>query len=239
MAGLEARRDDLDIAVEQRAELARVLAGVAWPATARQLAANAVDRDADADLVQRLAALPARRRYGAVGPVWSALGGTDVDEAARTPPAPPEPVHPGREPDGLDDEVAEPVATPRSLPARRFRFAFAPLFVPFALPFGVTPMTAWVDVGAERFEIRFGPWVLRTDRANVAGAEVAGPYALPKVLGPPHLSLSDRGITFATNRRAGVCIRFHEPVRAFPLLRHPGVTVTVDDLPGLVAALAG
>jgi hypothetical protein len=116
------------------------------------------------------------------------------------------------------------------------------LFLPFAVPLGITPRTAWVDVDDDRLEIRFGPWVLRTDVANVAGADITGPYSLPKVLGPPHLSFRDGGITFATNRRQGVCLRFHEPVPGMlpagrRWLTHPGATVTVADPEALVAAL--
>jgi hypothetical protein len=62
-----------------------------------------------------------------------------------------------------------------------------------------------------------------------------------KVFGPPHLSIADRGLTFATNARRGVCIRFHHPVAGIePLgvVRHPGLTVTVDDPEGLVDALS-
>ena len=61
-----------------------------------------------------------------------------------------------------------------------------------------------------------------------------------KTIGPAHLSLADRGLTFATNRDEGVCIRFHEPVKGIdPLgvLRHPALTVTVDDVDALVASL--
>ena len=57
----------------------------------------------------------------------------------------------------------------------------------------------------------------------------------PVYAGPPHLSLADRGITFATNRQRGLCIRLHRPHPAIDplgLIRHPGVTVTVGDVDG-------
>ena len=74
----------------------------------------------------------------------------------------------------------------------------------------------------------------RGDRVDLAGPiRLAAPMSFGiKVLGPPHLSFTDRGVTFATNRDLGLCIRFHEPVPAiapFGLLRHPGATVTVAD----------
>lgn len=112
-----------------------------------------------------------------------------------------------------------------------FGFRFAPAYRLAALPFGITPRFARVAVGDGRLDIRFGPWRLVTGLDNVVGAEVvSGPYAFLKTAGPAHLSLADRGITFATHNRGGVCIRFRVPVPAldpFGLVRHPGVTVTV------------
>ena len=50
------------------------------------------------------------------------------------------------------------------------------------------------------------------------------------VAGPPRLSLADRGITFATSTRQGVCITFREQVSALaPFMKHPALTVTVDE----------
>lgn len=118
----------------------------------------------------------------------------------------------------------------------RFAFLFDPLLLPFSAAVGVVPATTHLVLDDDELVIRFGPWSLRTPRSNVAGCDVTGPYRPWKVAGPPHVSLRDRGVTFATNRRRGACIRFHEPVTgALPwgLLRHPAATVTVtnpDDL---------
>jgi hypothetical protein len=104
----------------------------------------------------------------------------------------------------------------------------------------VTPSTAWVEVGDEHIEARFGPWRAQTALANVADASVTGPYTVPKTIGPAHLSFADRGLTFATTSRRGVCISFRDPVAGIdPLgvIRHPGLTVTVADPEGLVDAL--
>src|SRR5690606_31998504 len=122
----------------------------------------------------------------------------------------------------------------------RFAFDFDPLFRLAALPFGVAPDRAHVTVDDDRLIVRFGPWRLDTPLDNVVGAEVSGPFALPKVIGPPHLSLRDRGLTFATNARQGVCIRFGAPVAGLlplPQLRHPAVTVTVAEAATLAALL--
>jgi hypothetical protein len=84
----------------------------------------------------------------------------------------------------------------------------------------------------ERLDVRFGPWRATTMRRNIVSAIVTGPYFAPKVIGPPHLSLRDRGVTFATNAEAGVCLTLAEPIPAiepFGWIRHPSITVTVAD----------
>jgi hypothetical protein len=121
-----------------------------------------------------------------------------------------------------------------------FEFAFEPRIRPAALMVGVTPRNARVEVDDSHLTVRFGRWTLRTPVANVADTQVTGPYAWWKVAGPPHLSMSDGGITFATTTAGGVCISFHEPVPAMvpgSAIRHPGATVTVRDPQALVAAL--
>ena len=126
--------------------------------------------------------------------------------------------------------------------ATTFRFRFDPRYRVAALPFGVLPATTSVTVADGELHARFGPWRVRTPLSNVAGTEVSGPYSFVKTAGPAHLSFTDRGVTFATNGDRGLCIRFHEPVRALDptgRLRHPGLTVTVDDIEGLATALGG
>jgi hypothetical protein len=115
-----------------------------------------------------------------------------------------------------------------------FDFAFEPRMAAFAYPLGVTPKTTGVDVGDGRLRARFGLWSLATSLDNVEAAKVTGPYKLVKVLGPPRMSLADRGITFATSTRQGVCIQFRRPVGS---LRRTALTVTVADPEGLVEAL--
>jgi hypothetical protein len=123
-----------------------------------------------------------------------------------------------------------------------FDFAFDPLYRAVALGFGVTPDRARVTVEDGRLDARFGLWRLSTGVDNVTGTEVTGPYRTLTTIGPAHLSIVDRGLTFATNGRRGLCIRFQEPVPGLEptgRLRHPGLTVTVSDVEGLAAALAG
>jgi len=124
------------------------------------------------------------------------------------------------------------------LPPRHHRFAFRRSSWSLAgLAFGISADHSYVDVDDDRLLIRFGPWKLRTPVSNVEGATSTGPYQWWKVVGPPHLSLKDRGITFGTATDEGVCIRFREPVPAllpFDRVRHPAVTVTIDDPEDLV-----
>jgi hypothetical protein len=123
----------------------------------------------------------------------------------------------------------------------RFPFRFDPSYRRLARLFGVTPARAWVDLGEEELEARYGPWRVRTPTSNVADAEVTGPYAFVKTAGPARLAISDRGLTFASNGDRGVCITFRSPVPGidpFGRIRHPELTVTVLDVDGLVAALA-
>ena len=69
---------------------------------------------------------------------------------------------------------------------------------------------------------------------------MTGPYSVLRTAGPARLSLGDRGLTFATNNRRGVCLRFRRPVPGIdPLgrIKHPNLTVTVLDCAGLLTAV--
>jgi hypothetical protein len=122
----------------------------------------------------------------------------------------------------------------------RFTFRFAHAYRGPARLFGISPETAFVDVGADTLRARFGPWRVTTPLANISAIAVTGPYAFLKTAGPARLAITDRGLTFATNGDRGVLISFHSPVRGLdPLgvLRHPELTATVADIDGLVERL--
>ena len=122
----------------------------------------------------------------------------------------------------------------------RLGFAFASAYRLPARAFGISPATAWVDVGDETFDARFGPWRVTTPLANVTDVAITGPYAFWKTAGPARLAITDRGLTFATNRDRGVLIWFRTPVRGLdPLgvLRHPELTVTVAEVDWLAELL--
>lgn len=121
-----------------------------------------------------------------------------------------------------------------------FDFSFETAYKVAGLPFGVTPSTTRVDVAEGELRVAFGPWRLVTPVTNIASTQITGPYSFTKTAGPAHLSFSDRGVTFATTGRNGVCVRFHQPVRAidpFGAIRHPGATITVADPAGLCTAI--
>jgi hypothetical protein len=121
-----------------------------------------------------------------------------------------------------------------------FHFAFATAYRLACLPFGVTPGNSRVEVGDGRLLARFGRWSVETPLDNIVGTAVTGPYGRLRTMGPAHLSLADKGLTFATNGRRGLCIQFRTPVPGLEPtghLRHPGLTVTVDDPEGLAQAL--
>lgn len=124
---------------------------------------------------------------------------------------------------------------------REFEFAFEDRYRMPALLFGVTPGRARVVVTDDELLVRFGPWRLRTPLANVSHTQVTGGYAWHRTAGPAHLSLVDRGVTFATTSHRGLCVAFMVPVRAIEptgVLRHPAATVTVADPEELAAALS-
>ena len=131
--------------------------------------------------------------------------------------------------EGHDDAAPDDAS---AAPRVRFPFRFSLPFLVAALPFGIVPARARVDVDDEHLEVRYGPWSVHTPIANVRRVSVTGPYAWPKVIGPPHLSLADGGVTFGSNTEAGVCIAFREPVPVLlpvGILRHRALTVTVAE----------
>jgi len=119
-----------------------------------------------------------------------------------------------------------------------FEFAFDDRFRLLLRGIGVSENTALVTVSDDEVRARFGPWKLTTPLANVTGTQRSGDYRWYKAIGV-RSSFSDRGVTFGTNTASGVCVTFAEPVAAMmgDLLKHPAMTVTVEDPDGLVEAI--
>ena len=135
--------------------------------------------------------------------------------------------------------MAEPGIRDR-MATERFEFEFDQRVRPAAAMFAALPHTTWLELRDDELEIRFGLWRLVTPRENITGAEITGPYRWLKIAGPPHLSFTDRGITFGTSTERGVCIRFARPVPMRPPywpLQHPAATVTVQRPSALVSLL--
>jgi hypothetical protein len=123
----------------------------------------------------------------------------------------------------------------------RFAFRFDPAYRRLARLFGVTPERAWVELKEDELEARYGPWRVQTPVSNIVAVEATGPYAFFKTAGPPRLAITDRGLTFASNRDLGACLAFNSPVAGidpFGMIRHPTLTVTVLDVDRLIEALA-
>lgn len=173
----------------------------------------------------------------------------------------PEANRPGHRPEVDQDKPTGPPPTPRATRAKRAKASTAPSPEPTieadatteTFPFrfggvvgkaaglvGVRPSSCSVEVTDQAMVARFGRWSVRSPLSNITGSEVTGPYQPHKVIGPPRLSLSDGGLTFATNADGGVCITFDRPVSgALPLglLRHGNLTVTVTEPAALNALL--
>jgi hypothetical protein len=121
-----------------------------------------------------------------------------------------------------------------------FAFRFERRYLIAGRPFGITPARTAIVVADGRLRCRFGPWRVDTLLANITKASLTGPYAFIKTAGPARLGLTDRGLTFATNSRAGVCLEFAEPITGidpFGKIRHPNLTLTPADCAGLATAL--
>lgn len=124
----------------------------------------------------------------------------------------------------------------------RFAFRFDPVYQRAARVFGITPDNAYVQVGERTLRARYGRWLVQTPLTNVTEVLVTGPYHFVKTAGPPRLGVTDRSLTFASNGVEGVCIAFEQAVWGIDrlgLVRHPSLTVTVDDVERLARLLRG
>jgi hypothetical protein len=111
-------------------------------------------------------------------------------------------------------------------------------FAPLWAPFGLRPSKDGVTLTDDgRLVATFGFSRLQTPLDNIDGAHITRDYRWWTAIGARQ-SFVDDGLTFGTNRRAGVCVHFRQKVRASPPgRRHSALTVTVADLDGLVRAL--
>jgi hypothetical protein len=102
--------------------------------------------------------------------------------------------------------------------------------------FGVTPRNAYVDLG-ERLEAHFGWSHVSTPLSNCTSWSIEGPWLAITALGV-RMSIRHRDLTFGGSHRGGVRVNFGERV-PYWRFRIPALYVTVEDLEGFAAALAG
>ena len=122
--------------------------------------------------------------------------------------------------------------------AEFFAYAVDRRLAPFWLPFGVRPSRDGVTITDEgTFRATLGFFRVETPLTNIEGAHVTRNYRWWTAAGARG-SMADDGLTFGTNRTAGVCVHFREPVPS-PLRRkgHSAITVTVADVDGLADRL--
>lgn len=119
-----------------------------------------------------------------------------------------------------------------------FEFEFHPWYRYLLVPLRVNPGNSFVALtDDDEFHAKFGRWEIKTPLANIVGFERSGGYKWWKAIGIRG-SLADHGLTFGSTTRHGVCVKFAEKIPALIAgPSHPGLTVTVADADGLVAAL--
>ncbi|MDE3086588.1 MAG: hypothetical protein KGJ77_07460 [Acidobacteriota bacterium] len=124
--------------------------------------------------------------------------------------------------------------------ARTFPYRVDYRFLPVWGAFGVRPWKDGVTLADDDgLRATFGLLRVETALDNVDGAHVTRGYRWWTAVGARR-SFVDDGLTFGTNRDAGVCIHFREKVpSALRPAGHSALTVTVADLAGLVEALGG
>lgn len=117
-----------------------------------------------------------------------------------------------------------------------FPYRFDSRYRLMVLPLGVGTNDG-VTITDETFTATFGRKRVETAMTNVIGAHATHDYAWWKAIGM-RLSFADDGLTFGTATHGGVCVHFDERVPKIIGPRdHSALTVTVDDLDGLVAAI--
>ena len=121
-----------------------------------------------------------------------------------------------------------------------FRYAIDARYLPVLLAFALRPARDGVRItGDGSFLASFGFFKLFTPLSNISGAHITRHYRWWTACGVRASNVDD-GLTFGTNRDAGVCVHFVEKVPS--LLRrsgHSALTVTVADLDVLTKMLGG
>jgi hypothetical protein len=121
--------------------------------------------------------------------------------------------------------------------ARRFRIRLGARSRPLLrLLFGVTPETAYVDLG-DKLDARFGYGRVTTPVSNIVRWRIEGPWPWITAIGIRR-GIRDGVFSFAGSPRGGVRLEFRERVRTVRIFRTSAVYVGVEDLEGFGAALS-
>jgi hypothetical protein len=106
-----------------------------------------------------------------------------------------------------------------------------------ARAFGVRPEVDGVTVDEKVFVATYGRKRVEVPRSQIDGAHITRDYTWYKAIGT-RLSFVDDGLTFGTCTEGGVCVHFAPRIpRVIGFRDHSALTVTVEDLEGLVAEL--
>jgi hypothetical protein len=120
----------------------------------------------------------------------------------------------------------------------KFPYAIDGRYRPVLWPFMLRPSKDGVTITDEGALVAtFGPFKIATPLTNITGAHITRIYRWWTAFGV-RASRADDGLTFGTNRDAGVCMHFAQKVpSALRRSGHSALTVTVADLEGLTSAL--
>jgi hypothetical protein len=120
---------------------------------------------------------------------------------------------------------------------RFFKYAVDRRLLPLCLLFGLRRSRDGVKVTDDSLVATFGFFHIATSLANVDEAHVTRNYRWWTAVGV-RTSFVDDGLSFGTNRDAGVCIHFREKVPSVLRRRgHSALTVTVSDVDALAHLL--
>ena len=123
------------------------------------------------------------------------------------------------------------------MPTQRFPIRLGARSRPLLRLFGVHgPDDAWVDLGNDTVEARFGRFRAATPLSNITGWRIEGPWLWITAIGVRR-SVRHGDISFDGSHHGGVRLDFRERVGVGPF-RVPALYVSVDDLEGFAAALA-
>ena len=122
---------------------------------------------------------------------------------------------------------------PSAMRSRRFFIRLGRRSRPVLLLIGVRPGNAYVDLGADALDARFGFFRFRTSTNNIASCRIEGPWRWITAIGA-RMSIRHHDLTFGGTNRGGVRVDFKEPV-SWLGVRVPALYLTVEDLEGFAA----